>query len=866
SVSFSTGWTRPDIPTMQVAVRFGESGSFQRQSLGYSTQVTTATKVEAYLLGWSAVAHRWLKGPLQTTIAGAPDLRGPGTDFGAPVINGPSQLGGTVSFTLPNLSGEYQNAKLAVWTSTGQTTTLQDAGYTFQASQPMTVKAYAIAWNSSLSRWSYGGEFTLMVPVQSESNPVATEPGDELPQPVATLPPSGNGNVGFSLPPTFPSDVGSTMLALKNSMGKWDVYDLSYQLPVSVGTSFTAYLIAWSTTEKRWKQGSTLTQMVTPSSPTNPPTLNAAGSFFSAPEINAGGAFPVSASVATPTDLPASFTPRKIAYRTAAIGATLSGEFTYLNDGSSISINSQVSLEACMVAWDATNAVWRVGRSKVVTVTGGLPVGEPDLALGGGMDLDPPQFNTPTGLPGNLSLFAPSLTSDQVSPKIAYQIGATGVWNSIRSGDKVWITSPTQVNAFVVAWSTSQQRWLYGRAKSFYVDPSGANLPPPTFTDTESGLLGGALEVTGMSFTINANTTTGSVYYTVDGTTPSPGSANTKLWSSGTILQIPTGEDSLVVRAVAWDGSRASMETRLVAHLPRWKVLDSRDLGCLVTRQDNKVFACGDHTGPKILTDSGWMDVVPNWSLPTAQTLHVNDSELVAGVEGEVWKIRKYATSPERIGDVDLGWVYSLVRFGGDLWASTDSLTVVYIHGAWRPQATPQEPLGTGPLWSDGSFLYQGSGDVVAKYAWDPLQSSNNWFDWGTKASEVRAFAADSFSMVQDGFVVATEDAVYQWNYSTSGTLGRSISDASVQGIEGIVWGPGNRLYVAFTNPNGLGGVRRSPGWASGWNRVALGWPGTTEGSPYGAKGVGIHRRGDGQSQVVATTPLGTYTVKLVGN
>lgn len=865
-VSFTANNLRTDVPNLQMAVRMGGTGEFRRYATTQTFAVDAATKVEAYLLGWSAVSHKWLKGTLQSSVAGKPDLKTFGTSFDAPGIQGPSQLGGNIYFSPPSNLNNYQNLRLAVWTSETQTTTLQDFSYNIVANNAMTVKAYTIAWNPTAGDWFYGKESTLVVPVQSPTMPIASNPADELPAPVPTIPATGSGYASFTVPASVLAELNPVKLAVKNSTGGWDWYETNYQMPVSPGSIIQVYLIGWSSTEKRWKQGSLLEKTVAATTPTAPPSLNLAGTDFGVPAIYATGSFPITVSFSPPNDLSANLSTRQIAYRTAAIGVAPSGIFTYLADGATLPVTGQIELEACMVAWNPQSASWKVGRSKTISITGGLPFGDPILTAAGGTDIDLPDLSIPATLPDYLQIWTPAtLSADVIDPKIAFQTSATPTWQKLKSGDKIWIPSATQVTAYVVGWSYSQQKWIYGKPKNFYLDPAGATLSPPGFTDVSGNALLGNLEVPGMSFTINLRASAGTILFTTDGTTPMPSGPTTKTWSSGTILAIPNGQDSVLIRAVTYDGTRISGENKLVVHIPRWSLLDSRDLGCIVQGPDGRVFACGNGSGPKLLQDTGWMDVVPSWNLPAAQTLHANDSELVAGVEGEVWRIKKFATFAERIGTIDLGWVFGLSRFAGGLWASSDSGTVVYYNDAWRHMATTMEPSGTGPMWSDGTDLWQGSGDVVVKFGWNSIAGANDWMDWGTKASNIRAFAADSFSTLRDGIIVATENGIYQWSKTTPSMIGRSIIQSDVRGIEGITWGPGNRLYVAFKDGNGNGGVRRSPGWVSSWNPVALGWPGSAEGSPYGATGVGIQRMNDGTQRVVASTPWGSYAVKLVG-
>ncbi|QQS03907.1 MAG: chitobiase/beta-hexosaminidase C-terminal domain-containing protein [Fibrobacterota bacterium] len=859
SVTFSAVTTRMDIPNPQIALRLGGTGSFQRFPMGYSTQVSSATKIEVYQLGWSAVAHRWFKGPLQTGIAGTPELKGAALSFNAPGILEPPSLGGSATFTVPTGTSNLQNLKLAIWTDLNPTWTLQDFSYSLPITAKVTIKAYAIGWNPTSQEWFYGRESTLVISGQSSSTPVVSGPFNEIPQPIATLPPTGSGSVSFAPPTTIPADLYPLKLAVKNSMGGWDWKEMNYLLPVNPGTTFDVYLIGWSNSEKRWKQGSLLTTTVSTFTPPNPPTISAAGYDFSPPGINAFGTFPVNASFSVPADLPAGFTNRQIAYRTAALGTMPSGPFNYTSETSTVPVTSQLQLEACIVAWDPGNSTWKIGQSKTIVVSGGKPVGDPDYTTPGGLDLEVPTLTLPTRLPGNLQVGVPAnMPTDLVEAKVAYQLGSTGIWLPARPNENIAIQTPVQVKVYVAAWSNSQQRWMYGRVKTFYLDPAGSTLAPPSFTDLSNNPLEASLEVPGTSFTINLRSTTGSVYYTTDGTSPSPGMGSTQPWSSGMTLQIPTGSDSIVVRAIAYDGSRVSTENKLVVHLPRWTLLDDRDLICLAAGPDGSVFACGDGNGPKRLVDTGWVDLVPNWNLPGAQTLHINDSELVAGVEGQVWRIRKFATC----------WIYGVTRHGGNLWASTDFGTYTCVEGIWGQWTTVQKPDGTGPMWSDGSNLWQGSGDVLAKYGWDASIPGYNWMAWGTKASNIRAFAADSFSTtvptLREDMIVATESGIYLWNTTTSSMILRSVVQSDVSGIEGIAWGPSKRLYMAFRDANGYGGVRRTPGWASTWNHVAMGWPGQAEGTPYGATGVGFHRMFNGDTRVVATTPRGTYTVKLL--
>lgn len=869
NVTFSAMTSRNDIPNPQIALRLGGTGSFARYPMGYSFQVSSATKIEVYQVGWSAVAHRWFKGSLSNTLSGEPLLKGEGTSFGGPGIQEPPSPGGSVTFSLPAGTTNLEKFKLVVRTDLDTHWVMRDFTYSIPVTGRMTITAYAIGWNPTAQEWAYGRESTLTVSNQSSGNPVATGPNSEIPQPVVTLPPTGSGFATFSLPPAIAAELGPVKLAMKNSMGGWDWYDMNYQLPVSPGNSFQVYLIGWSPTDKRWKQGTLLSQTVATFTPPNPPTISAAGYDFSPPGINAFGTFPVNASFSVPADLPAGFTSRQIAYRTAAIGTMPSGPFNYTSETSTVPVTSQLQLEACIVAWDPGNSTWKIGQSKTIVVSGGKPVGDPDYTTPGGLDLEVPTLTLPTRLPGNLQVGVPAnMPTDLVEAKVAYQLGSTGIWLPARPNENIAIQTPVQVKVYVAAWSNSQQRWMYGRVKTFYLDPAGSTLAPPTFTDVSNNPLEASLEVPGISFTINLRSVTGSVHYTTDGTTPYPGVGSTKAWASGMTMEIPSGSDSIVVRAIAYDGSRISTENKLVVHLPRWTLLDDRDLICLAAGPDGSVFACGDGNGPKRLVDTGWVDLVPNWNLPAAQTLHINDSELVAGVEGQVWRIRKFATVAEQVGSVDMGWIYGVTRHGGNLWASTDFGTYTCVEGIWGQWTTVQKPDGTGPMWSDGSNLWQGSGDVLAKYGWDASIPGYNWMDWGTKASNIRAFAADSFSTtvptLREDMIVATESGIYLWNTTSPSMIQRSVVQSDVSGIEGIAWGPGKRLYMAFRDANGYGGVRRTPGWASTWNHVAMGWPGQAEGTPFGATGVGFHRMFNGDTRVVATTPRGSYTVKLV--
>ncbi len=868
-VSFSVKNMRTDIPNPQIALRTGGSAAFQRFPLAYSFEVSTATKVEAYLIGWSAVSHRWFKGPIQTTISGTPLLKGPGTSFGPPGIQGPIQTGGTIFFSPPSAIGNYQNIHLAVWNSIRQTTTLEDPNYSVVDSAPMTVKAYAIGWNPTAGDWFYGRESILTVPVQSSMNPVATAPSNEVAQPTVSLPPTGTGSMSFGLPNGSTTDRSLVRVVVKNSLGEWVIHDLSYQLPVSPGSTVESYLIEWSPTERRWKQGQVLVSNISSFEPPTPPILYMGGGSFGSPNILADGSFPVIASFESPMDIPAVYTPRKIAYRTSAIGAMATGAFGYIQEGTTVRIDDQLQLEAFVVAWDASSSTWKSGQSRTVNVFGGKPFGSPSLTIAGGTAFSEPGVILPVVLPGYLQFsFPTTLPTNLVDAKVAYQLGSTGVWLYATPGEQIPIQSPVQLVACIVAWSPSNQQWMVGNAKNVYLNPYGTTtLTAPGFADLANNPIATSLEVMGTSFTINMNATTGSILYTTDGSTPAPGTTYTRTWNSGNIMDIPAGMDSIVVRAVAYDGTRMSPENKITVHLPRWRPLDTRDLGCLVQGAAGKVFACGDGTGPKMLADTGWVDLVRDWNLSAAQTLYANDSELVAGVEGVVWRIRKFATVAERVGTTDLGWVYSLTRHLGDLVASTDMGTLYYSSYAWKAMPTLTVLDGTGPLWSDGTGLWQGSGEVVAKFGWDARIPAYNWMDWGTKASNIRAFAVDSFSTtlptLREDMVVATESGIYQWNTSTPSLIGRSLVQSDVVGIEGIAWGPQKRLYMAFTNGSGQGGVRRCFGWAGTWNPVASGWPGQPTGNPVGAHGVGIHRQNDGTQRVVATTEWGSYTVNI---
>ena len=440
----------------------------------------------------------------------------------------------------------------------------------------------------------------------------------------------------------------------------------------------------------------------------------------------------------------------------------------------------------------------------------------------------------------------------------------SGGWESHGTSDSWYLSGGGQWSAFIAAWNPTLGNWTTGPETTFTVATYQTSLAAPTFSNSLGTALSGTFLVDSGSFILQiASSSAGQVIYTLDSTDPVPGKSPT--WNGAQDwLSFPTGSNSLLVKAMAWQSNnQISPVAQILVTRPAWNLVDPAVVGCLRQVGLTKVLACGDARGPLNWTASGWVAVDGNWSYGTVRALSVSDTEVLVSVGAQVWRSVRSNAFMAVGAPLAGGAVAAVTRYGDSLWASAPDGVYEWDGSNWN--LFPGSPAGTTMLWSGPDALWAAVGSRIWKMGW--ASGTRAWVQWLDPGEGVVAGMVPNpwTTGVSNGPVVVAGQGLVELDPTQAVLSGNLVADASAahSGLRQVVPYTVNystRVYAAFDNGGGSGGVARAGGWNAGWSQVGTNWPVLSAG-PLPSQGVAIYKMST--AQILAITSNGTYSLPL---
>ena len=718
------------------------------------------------------------------------------------------------------------------------------------------ITAYLIAWNGT--KWVSGNANQASFP-NSPSNPVAGGPSTDFPAPTLVAPATLPGSINVSKAAST-TDLGNWKIVYRlGSVGMWEIVDFSTNtIPVQMAGSMDVYLMAWSASQNRWISGA-LSSVSYPTGSTSP-TLIGEGMTLSVPTISVPAILPgqitISPSVPDPT--------YSTMYAAVKFGDT--GSYRLVRTDSSLSATHNGKVTAYLIAWNNGQAKWVSGPSTTKTI--GQSSTEATIVPPGG-PLPSIVLHGTSSLPGTctFSFSSTSAASAGYSNwKVVYQLPGGTSWVATDTGKSVPFDNSGNLSAYLEAWSSSSQQWVSGPMNNIYV-PTPAVVDPPVFKDANGNTLDSVWEQDGSTISLQI-AGTGTIYYTTNNNYPSPGMSGTSVWDPTQKLTFPLDLYTLTIQAVAKSGTTTSNVSRLAISRPLWTRQDNLAAGC-VQSDAGLVLACGDATGPWRWDTTGnkWNPLDAAWQVGQAQQLLITTKFVFTATRtGSIRRMDRTASSGRF---VELGVRTRPSNPGGlavardTLWVSTANGPFFYdaASDAW---AAPKLPAGTnfnpneGPAWSDGGVLWMAFGPDLWRYG-----TSNGgpaiWQQWNSTYPNISWLGPDPFN-------TASAAMDYGTNFGQIGTVKMMASTNYLNINNGAsvvqVASNGTNAYAATDNGTGSGGVVHAGGWAAQfWSNPDRDWPSVSNRS-ISSQGVAVFSA-HGHDWLVASTPQGTYTLKL---
>lgn len=794
--------------------------------------------------------------PLWATSGGIPDGDAPALAIGGPdgmTIHTPSAPTlGLVSTTATNGNGMVQiqcsNGAWPHWTTNGNPPDSKNPGMsnsgtmstaTTEVGNGTTVWARCTdgySWSPS-NNWTYASAFN-------------TTDDAILPQ-VQFQPYSGNsGNLGFVLP------AGASTAPYSNwqviyQIGSGSKTLIPFSSPcqsnqISGTNTVTAYFVAWDGTRSKWVGG----VKNTISLPFIPPF----GGILPAPTISIPFSTGGTVNFAVPSGVSGNYQNWSVMIKTSMQPDVwsqnpVSPMFNFNNLGS----NSTIS--AYYVAWDNTNSKWETSPVSTASTTSTIPPYAPNGPL-------PKLQINAVGGSSYVSFTQPSgpQTSSYTDWKAVVQMNWSGNWEqkSLTESFPYSGGNATMVG-YLAAWNPATSSWVTGPLDTISVSAYTVSLNSPAFMTNFGNPLSGTylLDSNAIAIQINLSGTAAQILYTTDGSDPVPGTSPSWNGATGNI-PFPPEKDSVVVKAMAVNGNQISPVSSLSVKRPSWTRVDLATVGCLRQVGATKVYACGDARGPLTWQSNAWVPVDATWSHGTVQSLFVSDTEMVAVVGAQVWRALRTGTFMPLGTPLPSGPVHGVARWGDSLWAGTNDGIYEWTGSSWNP--VPGTPSGTTQLWAGSDALWAGAGNQVWRLYWSG--TGRTWAQWTNTSGNVTGFIENPWYMGgSNGPLALSMDALSEIDLAHMALTGNAITDAlpAHQGLrQAYNWN--SRLYAAFNNGNGVGGIAKTTGWGAGWTRVGTGWP--SQGStPSGAIGLAVFK--NQSAQLIASTPSGTWTIPL---
>jgi hypothetical protein len=515
-----------------------------------------------------------------------------------------------------------------------------------------------------------------------------------------------------------------------------------------------------------------------------------------------------------------------------------------------LNLTTTTTVTAYLVAWDGTSSTWVTGPTSSTTVSPNTP-SMPDP----GNTLPTVGFNTPAAIPGPLTFYVPGgTTSYYTNWQVQVKTGNATAWTQQPLGNSFNVAAATTVTAYLVAWDATNSKWVAGPTNSIVISATTNSLASPVFNNMSGGAVTGTLLIDSTAVPITMTASQGSILYTIDGMDPIQGGATTLTWLSGSTIPFPATSQTLTLKAMAVLGSQVSPIAILAVSRPTWNLIDAASVGCIES-SNGWVAACGDSRGPLTWNGSSWSPLDGTWNYGAVTALMVSDTDIVVSTAKQIFQ-RSRSGANFRPWGVDSG-VMGLARFHDTLFASRRGGVDFWNGFSWMTMGSTAPAYG-GPLLSTGDALWAGSGTDIWRYG--ALGVTGGWSWWTSADGTISDFAFDPFT--NSGPLVASSTALQQINTSAQGTTGNRFQDSNTRhlGLKALAAWKG-RLFGAFDNGGGVGGVQAARSWSEGWQDVGSNWP-QDAGGPRAAQGVGIYSNGS-LSCIVTSTTGGTWIFKM---
>lgn len=315
--------------------------------------------------------------------------------------------------------------------------------------------------------WSYSSTYDAPSAI---APPTATGPtNDFYLQPYMNIPTSSTGDITFTANTSSFSGYSNWKVAYQfnsQSTGGWSIVDLASGIAhYSDGSgTINAYLMAWSQSQNRWMTG----QLATSSYPAEPyfPGIIPAGGSMPAPTIILPATYGGNAKFSYDTT-GYSFCKIVVQYGgSSPIYYALKDHEEYLSGSGSLTVY--------LIGWNGTD--WVSSPSTTEYYPPGATLPSP---TGPGVDLPKIGIVAPTFNSGYVSFKNLGSTSNYTNWTVAYRMFSYDAWQTIDlASTGVWVNGSGTIQAFLMAWDSTQKKWLSG-PDSTATYPAKPILPNP---------------------------------------------------------------------------------------------------------------------------------------------------------------------------------------------------------------------------------------------------------------------------------------------------------------------------------------------------------------------------------------------------